>query len=142
MSRSVLNTVIQPCCSNLPASKFKDIENEYSRIWDDAMKLVEDITKADDYLGCTLGRTFDDLNYNRYKVYEEAERGLEVIQEYEDIMECTFTVVKVPDNRAMGLNSWCIDNLKSDWHRLEDNRMAFVDADEAMMFKLVWGGKS
>jgi hypothetical protein len=123
--------------SDLPA-----LEDEYSRIYDDALKLVEDVTKADEHLGAQLSRLVDDLNYNRYNVHCVASRGEEIIQEYEDIMDCTFTIVEVPNSRASGLNSWCIDNIKGDWHRLEGDRMAFTNKDEAVMFKLVWGGKS
>lgn len=141
-SRSILNTVIPQCCSSLPVSDLRALEDEYSRIYDDAIKLVEDLTKDDEYLGGRLSRIIDDMNFNRYNVHGVAERGMEIIKDYEDIMDCTFTIVEVPNNRATGLNSWCLDNIRGDWHRLEGDRMAFTNKDEAMMFKLVWGGKS
>ncbi len=89
-----------------------------------------------------LARNLDDLNNSFYSIHDTSQGADEDLQSYEEIMEQTFTVVKVKDRNATGLHRWCLENLKADYHYLRNDRIAFTDADEALLFKLTWGGGS
>lgn len=120
----------------------KKLNDEFEALWKEAQILVDRVSEKDDKLAQEVSSMFDEFNYNRYQLGDEADRQSEIVEEYENIMEATFTIVKMARARSPEPHGWCIDNLKSDWHYLEDGRVAFADKEEAMLYKLTWGGKT
>lgn len=120
-----------------------DNETKYSKAYERLTHLVAELgLKNLDSEAHTLACMLDEINNLYYEHHFEVSDLNDDLDSYEDIMENTFTIVKVRDRNAKGLHSWCLENLKSDWHHLRGDRIAFVDSNEATLFKLAWGGKS
>lgn len=65
----------------------------------------------------------------------------ETITEYEYILSDLLTIVTTDMPRRNEMHIWCLDNLKSDYYYLDQHRVGFVSIDEALQFKLTWGGR-
>ena len=130
---------MSPCTSGSPVVK-PDAEihdNAYERL----NKLTSELHRAGLVEEANeLARCLDDLNNCFYSTHGKAEGADEDLESYEEIMEHAFTIVKVKNRNATGLHRWCLENLKADFHYLRKDRIAFTDADEAVLFKLTWGG--
>lgn len=67
---------------------------------------------------------------------------LDDIHELEQIIADQMHVVTFVADNFGAVNDWCMEHFTHDYYRIAGNRMVLVNKDEAMLFKLRWGGKA